>query len=208
MSTIVSNDAALKAAKEFFSTKTPRYFYKISALNEDILNEVYYHQEFSPEEVKQLIKLRKKYGVEDFFNHLSELFDDPDIIHDFSCGDEILGIDLDAPMRKYLFKVHFLDGEKIHCRPAMVELSDEEYIELLALRLDDNHMNMNVLRHLGKDLHDKILKDVEWQTASDDGLLLCPNPFLVAMDEVNKDAEAIMAQYPEFRKTGYRAYFI
>lgn len=46
MSILETNEAAVKAAKEFFSTKTPRNFYKISALQDDILNEVCFHQEF------------------------------------------------------------------------------------------------------------------------------------------------------------------
>lgn len=208
MSIFEINEAAVKAAKEFFSTKTPRNFYKISALQEDILNEVWYHQEFSPEEVAQLVELRKKYGEDDFFNHLGEVFEDEDIIHDFTGGAEILGINLDEPMRKYSFTVHVFDGEKMYHRSAMVELSDDEYVELLALRLDDNHINMSVLRHTGKDLHDKILKEVEWQVASDDGLFMCPDPFLVTMDEVNEDAEAIMAANPEFDKAGYRVYWL
>lgn len=40
MSIFETNEAAVKAAKEFFSTKTPRNFYKISVLQDDILNEV------------------------------------------------------------------------------------------------------------------------------------------------------------------------
>lgn len=208
MSIIEKNEAAVKAAKEFFSTKTPRLFYIISALDEDVLNEICFHQEFSSEEIEQLVELRKKYGEQEFFKHLDEVFNDEDVIHDFTCGAEILGIDLDAPMRKYRFTVHFFNGEKTYGRHAMVELTDEEYIELLALRLDDNHMNMSVLRHLNKNLHDKILKEVEWQTAYDDGLLLCPDPFLVTMDEVNEDAEAIMAVHPEFVEVGYREYFV
>lgn len=208
MSIFETNEAAVKAAKEFFSTKTPRNFYKISALQDDILNEVCFHQEFSPKEVAQLMDLRKKYGEDDFFNHLGEVFEDEDVIHDFTCGDEILGIDLDAPMRKYRFTVHFFNGKKNYDRQAMVELTDEEYIELLALRLDDNHMNMSVLRHLNKDLHDEIIKEVEWQTAYDDGFLMCPDPFLVTMDEVNDDAESIKAAHPEFVEKGYRGYYV
>lgn len=207
MSIFEKNEAAVKAAKEFFSTKTPRNFYNISALDEDVLNEICYHQEFTPEEVEQLVELREKYG-EEFFKHLDEVFDDEDVIHDFTCGAEILGIDLDAPMRKYRFVAHFYNGEKTYSHQAMVELTDEEYIELLALRLDDNHMNMSVLRHLGKDLHDKIIKEVEWQVAYDDGLLLCPDPFLVTMDEVNEDAEVIKAAHPEFVEKGCREYYV
>lgn len=94
------NEAAVKAAKEFFSTKIPRNFHEISALHDDILNEVCFHQELSPKEVAQLMDFRKKYGEDDFFNHLGEVFEDEDVIHDFTCGDDILGIDLDAPMRK------------------------------------------------------------------------------------------------------------
>ena len=132
MSIFETNEAAVKAAKEFFSTKTPRNFYKISALQDDILNEVCFHQEFSSKEVAQLMDLRKKYGEDDFFNHLGEVFEDEDVIHDFTCGDKILGIDLDAPMRKYRFTVHFFNGEKNYDRQAMVELTDEEYNEFMA----------------------------------------------------------------------------
>ena len=203
-----TNAAAVNAAKEHFSSKTERNFYRVNALNEDFLEEVCYHQEFSPEEVAQLRDLRAKYGEEEYLKHLIEVFEDEGIIHNLSGGDEIISIDLDSPMRKYRFQVRFFNEEKTYSRQAMVELSEDEYVRLLALRIDDNHMNMSVLRHIDAALHDKILKDVEWQCASDDGFLMCPDPFLVTMDEVNEDAEVVKGKHPEFVHTGFKVYFV
>lgn len=48
-----------------------------------------------------LISLCEKFGAEDFFRHLNEVFDYDGYIHDLSDGDEITAIDLDTPYYTY-----------------------------------------------------------------------------------------------------------
>ena len=55
---------------------------------------------FSDEDMAKLLTLREKYGKEELFNHLDEIFDE-DTILDLFYGSEIISLDLDYAHFKY-----------------------------------------------------------------------------------------------------------
>lgn len=201
----IENSKYTKLAKKFLAGKTRKNYYEIIALNEDNLVELRFLQDFNEEEIKTLRVLREKYGKDDFVKHLDEVFTDPDVIHDFTCGFKILNINLDKPYHQYSFARHELRGDSFHRSEALVELSDEGYIRLLAYCIEDKDMNVNKLRYADKALYGIIIREVD-NYLCDDGFFMGCNPYLITMDEIKEDAGQILAENPELGKTGTMGY--
>ena len=53
----------------------------------------------------QLLALREKYGKNEFYNHLDEVFDE-DTLHDMIYGSEVISFDLDNEYYMYSFAYH------------------------------------------------------------------------------------------------------
>lgn len=182
----------LKLAQEFLATKTRENFYDFKAQDDDFAEVCYFVNKLSDAEVAGLRTLKAKYG-EDFVQHLDEVFDDPDIIHDFTCGCEILDIDLDTVHHSYGVTLHELhpDGT-VKSIPTKVVLSDDNYARLLAWHLWDEHLNMNLLRHRDEKLYNLILSETElYYTETENDCLMIRNPYLVTLDEAKEDSELI-----------------
>lgn len=196
---------AAEVAKIFFANKVRKNYYEIMALDEEVLEELRFLQEFNADQVKSLKQLREKYGREDFIKHLDEVFQNPDEIDDLTRGREILDINLDKPIHKYEFARHELNGESLKRYNVLVEMTDDMYVRLLSLCVTDKSMNMNKLRFADEDVYKHVLNRVDLSSTCD-YFFVGTNPYLITMDEVKADAERIRSEYPEFNYLGYNGY--
>lgn len=201
----IENSRYTKLANDFLAKKKRKNYYEIIALNNDNLMELRFLQDFNDDDIKALRELREKYGKDDFVEHLDEVFTDPDEIYDFTCGYEILNINLDKPFHQYRFARHELIGDSLQKSETLVELTDEWYVRLLSYCISDVEMNMNKLRYADKALHSILIKEVD-NYLCDDGFFMGCNPYLITMDETKEDANQILAENPELCKTGTIAY--
>lgn len=187
-------EVALKLAKDFLATKERENYYGFTAWDEDHCQEDVYPNVLSDEDVANLRALKEKYGKE-FVKHLDEVYDDEDVIHDFTCGQEILDIDLDYITHRYQFKIHELkpDGTVFSC-PCMVEFRDDDYAKLLACLIYDEDFTMNTLWFYDNSLFNAIMREIYWHF-SDEGCPMIKNPYVATPDEAKADADAIVKQH-------------
>ena len=201
---INSFEEAMKLAEEFLTTKERKNHYRFTAYYDLINEEVVISNILEDEEVAKLRALKEKYG-EEFVKHLDEVFDDQDRIDEFSCGQELLDIDLDHISYYYKFMIHEVkpDGTT-YSRPAWVELNDKEYTTLLAWQLHDKHFNMNLLRICDNDLYGTIMRATDNIFRDPEGFWMCmDNPYAVTMDEVKADVETIIKTHGIEQNEGY-----
>ncbi|MBR2204706.1 MAG: hypothetical protein IJ914_11070 [Prevotella sp.] len=144
----------------------------------------------SDEELTKLRELKAHYG-EDFVNHLIEVFDDEDFISDLFCG-EYIDIDLDTVYHQYDFTICEVDGDKVDSRKFKVQLTDEEYSDLLAWHLYDNHLVINTLFYRDKILARKIMRNAMYEYSYDGMFYDIEHPFTIVMDEALADVAQIM----------------
>lgn len=201
----IENSRYAKLAKKFLAGKKRKNYYEIIALNDDNLEELRFLQEFNDDDIKALRELREKYGKDGFVKHLDEVFADPDEIHDFTCGCEILDINLDKPYHQYSFARHELRGDSFQRSEALVELTDEGYIRLLSYCIEDKDMNVNKLRYADKAIHGIVIREID-NYLCNDGFFMGCNPYLITMDEIKEDADLILAENTELCKTGTMGY--
>lgn len=149
---------------------------------------------FSEEEKQQIDYLVVKYGKEKFFNHLDEIFDD-ERLYDIAPGD-IIGFDIDSEYYLYDFTCHQITNEGIKARAIKIHLTDEIYLQLLELHLEDKFMNINRLKYADRSLYDIIMRGVD-SCFCDDGFYMSLYPYTVTMDELKTDAANIFEQNPE-----------
>ena len=150
-------------------------------------------ESFSDEEMRQLLELREMYGKEDFFNHLEEVFDE-DTLHDLAPG-EVIDFDLDTCYYMYDFKYHQITDKGVRTGTAKLNLTDETYVKLLAMHLENKDLNINNLRYADKDLFDIVTRGVDICFCYDGIYEVC-EPYTVTMDEIRADAQNIREQNP------------
>lgn len=194
-------------AADFFAQKNLENYYYVNAFNDDFCEDVYYVNHFTPEEFEMLKDLRAKYGDGEFHKHLDEVYDDADTIYDLSCGREIIGIDLDNCLHRYTFTIHSLGKSGLSARKVLVTLSDEAYIKLLALCVGDKGMNYNKLYYADGALYTAIRREID-SYQMDDIFFIGDEPYLVTMDEVKADADAIRTAHPECDPYGIAGYCV
>ena len=187
-------DECLKLAKEYLPTKERKNYYYFKTITEPYPEYTYFLQPIDDAELPALKSLKEKYG-EQFPKHLDEVYDDPDVISDFICGDEFIDVDLDTIAHMYTFKTHEVkpDGT-IFSFNISVELSDEEYAQLIAWHLLYNHTTSNTLRYQDQKLYDRIWREVDHRV-SDDGCIMTDYPYTVTFDEVLADVDIITRQH-------------
>ena len=193
----------LKLANEFLLTKERKNYYEFKVIDEDFSDYCSYTNELSDKEVLQVRQLKEKYP-DDYTKHLDEIFDDPDVIHDFSCGDEIVSIDTDYVIHKYAVTIHELkpDGT-VFSFPHSIELKDEEYAKLLAWQLYDVHLTINMLRHRDRSLYDTVMRCIDAHYYQLEGYYWVDNPYVATLDEVKTDAAEILQKYNLKQSSGY-----
>ena len=182
-------------AKKYLESKDRTVYLQIRYYDDTYLTEEcgYLHA-FSNEELAKLRELCNKYGEKDFYNHLDEAFDQ-DTVDDIVM-DEIVGFDLDTYNYMYRFTCHQITDNGVRAHRMMVNLTDEEYIQLLALHLEHKNMNLNKLRYTDKELYEAVVGAVDHNFDIHD-LGDIDYPYAITMDEVIEDAQKIRGQNPE-----------
>ena len=150
---------------------------------------------FSDEDMAKLLTLREKYGKDDFYNHLDEVFDE-DTLHDMIYGSETIGFDLDTEYYMYRFKYHQVTPRGLVTGKVKINLWDETYVRLIAHHLENKDLTINSLRYADKDLYDIVTRGVD-QNFCYDGIYEVCDPYTITMDEAREDAQKIREQYPE-----------
>ncbi len=206
MNESITESIYMQLATDYFNQKSRKPFYEVVALNEDNLSEIIFLEAFSDKEYEELVSLKNKYGGNDYICHLDEVFTDPDELHDLSCGQEIVRLNLDNPSYQYEFGRHELYKGQLSKTSAQVVLSDEQYIKALALMLKDSGMNMNKLQFADGHLYDIIYSQII-HMGCDDGFYMGCYPFLITMDELQKDAEAIRTSHLDITVQGTIGYY-
>lgn len=189
----LSFDQCLTLATEFLTTKQRSNFYRFTALDDNFDREYYCYNELSADDVARLRALKDRYG-DSFVRHLDEVFSDPDVIHDFTGGGEILAIDLDHVHYHYGLALHELQADgTVHTIHTRVAFSDDEYARLLAWHLYDEHLVINTLRYRDRKLYDSVLDGADcYHTDIDGDCLFISNPYLITLDEARADADLIV----------------
>ena len=163
---------------------------------------------FTEDEMKKLLALREKYGKDDFFNHLDEVFDE-DTIHDMVYGSEIISFDLDTEYYMYSFVYHQIKPQGVVTGNVKINLMDETYVRLLAHHLENKDLTINSLRYADKDLFDIVTRGVDCNFCCDD-IYEVSDPYTITMDEARVDAQKIREQNPNslWDNRGIVGYFI
>lgn len=200
----------LQLAKDYVASKERANHYLFTAIDDNWDTEVCCLNILSDDEVKMIRDLKGKYGVEEFVKHLDEVYEDPDFIHDLTGGCEIIAIDLDTIYHKYRIGIHELrpDGTVFDIAWS-AELTDEDYTQLVAYHIFDEHFTMNLLRHYDRKLYDRVMwqADLHYTDFDCDGLIV-DTPYLVTLDEAKEDAEKIIEKQGIERTRGYRGMYL
>ena len=192
----LSFDECLTMAQDFLTTKQRGCFYQFTALDDNFDREYCCYNELSADDVARLRALKDHYG-DAFVRHLDEVFSDPDLLHDFTGGGEILAIDLDHVHYYYDLSLHELQPDgTVHTIPTSVAFSDDEYARLVAWHLYDEHLTMNLLRHHDRELYDVVMLAADnYYSDTDCDCLMVSHPYLVTLDEAKVDSELIVVKH-------------
>lgn len=203
------NSTYITMAQNYLATKERTPHYEIRYINGCCPMEGWSTLEsFQEDEMTLLLALREKYGKDDFFNHLEEVFDE-DTLHDIVPG-EIIGFDLDNEFFMYNFTYHEITDKGVKSGSLKVNLTDDTYAKLLALHLKDKDLNINNLRYADRDLYDIVTRGVDSCFCYDGAYEVC-DPYTITMNELRADAQKMREQHPdefqdEFGVIGYLIY--
>ena len=163
---------------------------------------------FTEDEKRKLLALREKYGKDDFFNHLDEVFDE-DTLHDMIYGSEVISFDLDTEYYMYDFVYHQITPNGLVTGKVNIHLYDETYVRLIAHHLENKDLTINSLRYADKDLFDIVTRGVDCNFCYDD-IYEVSDPYTITMDEARADAQKIREQNPDslWDNHGIVGYFI
>ena len=149
----------------------------------------------------KLIALREKYGKDDFFNHLEEVFDE-DTLHDMIYGSEVISFDLDTEYYMYNFVYHQITPNGLVTGKVKINLYDETYVRLLAHHLENKDLTINSLRYADEELYNIVTHGVDCNFCYDD-IYEVRDPYTITMDEVKADAQKIREQNPDKFKNDF-----
>ena len=203
------NPTFITLAQNYLSTKERTPHYEIRSISDCCVAEGWCNlQSFSDEEMAKLYALREKYGKEEFFNHLDEVFDE-DTLHDMIYGSEVVDFDLDTEYFKYAFTYHQITDKGVTSGKIQINLGDETYVRLLALHLENKDLTINSLRYADRNLYELLTHCVDYHFCYDDEYYVS-SPYTITMDEAREDAQKIREQYPEMFSDmhGMVGYFI
>ena len=203
------NSTYITLAQNYLATKKRTPHYEIRSISDCCPADGWCNLvSFSDEEMTKLLALREKYGKDDFFNHLDEVFDE-DTLHDMIYGSETIGFDLDTEYYMYGFTYHQITPRGVVTGKVKINLWDETYVRLGAHHLENKDLTINSLRYADKDLYDIVTRGVD-QNFCYDGIYEVCDPYTITMDEARADAQKIREQHPDkFANThGMVGYFI
>jgi hypothetical protein len=194
----------LEMAEAYLAKKERANYYDFECIDEEFVGHVFYTNQLTDEEVLLIRQLKKKYP-EDYGLHLDEIFDDPDYIHDFSSGQEIVSIDTDFVSHKYKVTIHEIkpDGN-VWSHLYRITLHDDEYVKLLAWHLYDEHLTICTLRRRDSDLYSAIMRRIDNYFQDDGFFFMVDNPYVATLDEAKADADKIIELHKIQRSGGYR----
>lgn len=176
-------------AKTYLAKKERVNYYETLGYDEPYPDYVGIYTAISDDEVAKIRELKERYG-EEFTDHLNEVIDDEDVIHDMFYG-EPADIDLDTVYHQYRFTIREVKEDKVAMiREVLVELTDDEYSKLLAWHLFDSHLVMNTLFYRDENLCRRVMREV-MRYVCDDETPLISHPFVFTMDEALDDADII-----------------
>jgi hypothetical protein len=192
-------------AQDYLATKERTPHYEIRSISDCCPADGWCDlQSFSDEDMTKLLALREKYGKDEFFNHLDEIFDE-DTLRDMIYGSEVISFDLDNENYMYSFTLYEIASRAngsfgVERRPVKVNLSNEIYVMLLALCLNDEYLNINSLRYADRELYNIVTYLVD-STKCCEGGYCAVEPYTVTFDEIIEDANNIRKQNPELFDT-------
>ena len=190
------NPTFITLAQNYMATKERTPHYEIRSISDCCPADGWCNlQSFLDEEMTQLLALREKYGKDEFFNHLDEIFDE-DTLCDMIYGSEVISFDLDNENYMYSFAYHQITDKGVTSGKVKLHLEDETYVRLLALHLENKDLTINSLRYADKDLYEVVTRGVDYHFCYD-GDYLVRDPYTVTMDEIKADAQKIREQHPE-----------
>lgn len=190
------NPVLITLAQNYLATKERTPHYEIRSISDCCEAGGWCNlQSFSEEEMIQLLALREKYGKDEFFNHLEEIFDE-DTLHDMIYGSEIISFDLDNEYYMYSFAYHQITDKGVTSGKVKLHLEDETYARLLALHLENKDLTINSLRYADRELYELLTRGIDFHFCYDGDYLVC-DPYTVTMDELKADAQKIREQHPE-----------
>jgi hypothetical protein len=190
------NPAFITLAQNYLATKERTPHYEIRSISDCCPADGWCNlQSFSKEEMAQLLALREKYGKEEFYNHLDEVFDE-DTLHDLIYGSEVISFDLDNEYYMYSFAYHQITDKGVTSGKVKLHLEDDTYVRLLALHLGDKDLTINSLRYADKNLYELVTSGIDYNFCYDGIYEVC-NPYTVTMDEIKADAQKIREQNSE-----------
>jgi hypothetical protein len=142
-----------------------------------------------------ILALREKYGEKDYLEHMSEVITDADELHDMCLGYELESIDLDTPHYKYRFSRYEMEEDgHLLVHEMWIEMSDEEYNELLSLCVIHRGLTLNKLHYCHRSLYEALVCRIESSLQDLEGFFMCDRPYLVTMDEVMEDAKQVLVK--------------
>ena len=190
------NPAFISLAQNYLATKERTPHYEIRSISDCCPADGWCNlQSFSEEEMTQLLALREKYGKEEFYNHLDEIFDE-DTLHDMVYGSEVISFDLDSEYYMYSFAYHQITDKGVTSGKAKLRLEDETYVRLLALHLENKDLTINSLKYADENLYEVVTRGVDYHFCYDGIYEVCA-PYTITMDEARADAQKIREQHPE-----------
>lgn len=190
------NPAFISLAQNYLATKERTPHYEIRSISDCCPADGWCNlQSFSEEEMTQLLALREKYGNEEFFNHLDEIFDE-DTLHDMVYGSEVISFDLDNEYYMYSFAYHQITDNGVTSGKVKLHLEDETYVRLLALHLENKDLTINSLKYADENLYEVVTRGVDYNFCYDGIYEVCA-PYTITMDEARADAQKIREQHPE-----------
>ena len=204
-----------KLAKEYFSKKDRVKSYPVSIYTlSDVDGIKDCIMRFDDETIQKFEMLRDKYKEEckDIIpgEYLDECLSPEEYEKIFGEG-EVDTIDLDNPVYEYNFAICVLKDNNLERHACCYAcLADESYIRILALCLQDKHMNLNKLRYADRDLYDTItyMLDVNYFKAPEptSPWYAGKYPYIVLLDEAHNDAEQIANAHPEIERYEFMIY--
>ena len=190
------NPTFITMAQNYLATKERRPHYEIRSISSCCPADGWCNLiSFSEEEMTKLLALREKYGKDDFFNHLDEVFDE-DTLHDMIYGSEIISFDLETEYYKYGFVYHQITPKGVVTEKVKINLTDEAYVRLVANHLENKDLTINSLRYADEELFDIVTRGVDYNFCHDD-IYQVSNPYTITMDEARADAQKISELHPD-----------
>lgn len=187
-------------AKTYLAKKERVNYYETLGYDEPYPDYVGIYTAISDDEVAKIRELRERYG-EEFTDHLNEVIDDEDVIHDMFYG-EPADIDLDTVYHLYRFTLSEVHGDKVSSRNILIQLSDEEYCKLLAWHLYDSHLVINTLFYRDEELARKLMRS-SMNYFFDEICPMIDYPYVIVMDEALDDADIIRKENGLTKENAY-----